>query len=394
MNPNQQAPQQNDAFFEEETIDLRHYWRVLMRFKWDIMGLGVIATLVTGLVVMGIPDVYESSSTLMIESKQAQITSIKELYGIDSGQSEYFATQYALLSNRNLAEKVVAELGLTTHREFIPDANDEGAGFNWQAYMPGFLSEFLNRDSNAAAANITAASEEQVLLAAVLKEFNTRLTIEPIRNTQLVKIYFEAEDPALAATVANTLADVYIEENLDQRFQASQKASTYLTDRLEGLRARLEESEQELQAFFEQEGLIDIQGVTTLNQQELDELTTELTDARRRRSELEAIYNQVQSLEGRPTDELLAFPAILNHESLLTIREESDDVNRELAELSERYGRRHPRMIALASRYENAQGNLERQVEQVRGSIENDYLAAMENERTTQSRLAQTSRCW
>ena len=386
----QQGAEAAELFFEEETIDLRHYWRVLMRFKWDIIGLGFVTTLVTGLVVIGFADIYQSTATLMIESREAQITSIEVLYGINSQQSEYFATQTELLKNRNLAEKVISELNLTQHREFIPEEEDEGLALNWREYIPGFLSEFLNRGSANSGAHIAAASEEQILLASVLAQYYSRLSIEPIRYTQLVKIHFEAEDPALAASVANTLADVYIEENLEQRFQASQKASAYLSERLEGLRARLEESERRLQAFFEQEQLINIQGVTTLNQQELDELTSELTEARRRRSELEAIYRQVKSMAGRPTDDLMAFPAILNHEAIQFNKAEADLVDGELAELAKRYGRNHPRMIALASRQSTAQANLERQVERVRGAIENDFLAAVENERSTQARLEQS----
>ena len=73
----QQGAAAAEPFFAEETIDLRHYWRVLMRFKWDIIGLGFVTTLVTGLVVIGFADIYQSTATLMIESREAQITSIE-----------------------------------------------------------------------------------------------------------------------------------------------------------------------------------------------------------------------------------------------------------------------------------------------------------------------------
>ena len=91
--------QQQEAFLEEETIDLRHYWRVLMRFKWGILSLGVLSAIVSALVLINADDIYESSATLLIESNRPNITSIEEIYGIESQTREYFSTQFELLKN-------------------------------------------------------------------------------------------------------------------------------------------------------------------------------------------------------------------------------------------------------------------------------------------------------
>jgi capsular exopolysaccharide synthesis family protein len=225
-------------------------------------------------------------------------------------------------------------------------------------------------------------------LASVLDQFNERLTVEPIRNTQLVRVHFEAKDPALAADVANNLADAYIEQHLEQRLAVTQKASSFLSERLEGLRQTVAAAEQRLQDFLDQEELVDVQGVTSLNAQQLDELNSQLVEASRARAEAEAIFRQVEPLKGRPVDELLAFPAILNHETVQPVMEVADEIDQEVAELSKRYGRRHPEMIAVMSRYDTAQANLERQVRQVIGTIENQYLAAVANEDAARARLA------
>ena len=74
--------QQQEGFLDEETIDLRHYWRVLMRFKWGILGLGLFSAIITALVMIKADDIYESTATLLIESNRPNITSIEEIYGI------------------------------------------------------------------------------------------------------------------------------------------------------------------------------------------------------------------------------------------------------------------------------------------------------------------------
>lgn len=377
---NQQFPNTNSQndFIEEETIDLRHYWRVLMRFKWGIAGLGILFAIVTALVVVNADNIYESSATLLIESNKPSITSIEDIYGIDAQSREYFSTQFELLKNRNLAERVIRDLDLLNNPEFIPE---EESGFSPRA----FLSSLLSPQGGAT----VSVDAEQILMANVLGKFNEQLTISPIRNTDLVTIIFESKDPRLAADVANRLANSYIENNLEQRLTSTQLASSWMTERLSGLRATLDESEQRLQAFLEAEQLVDIEGIAALNIQELDELTTQNNEARRARAESETIYRQIQETGEGSIAEILSIPAVLNHPAMERVRDNLDDVEQEIADLSQRYGRRHPRMIALNSQLVEVQRTLERQAQQVLGSIENDYRTAVNNERVTEQRLAQ-----
>lgn len=371
----QNTHSQND-FIDEDSIDLRHYWRVLMRFKWGIAGLGLLSAIVTALIVINADNIYESSATLLIESNQPSITSIEDIYGIDAQSREYFSTQFELLKNRNLAERVIRDLDLLTNPEFIPE---EEGGFSPREFLSALLS-------SQESATVTV-DPEQVLLANVLEKFNGQLTISPIRNTDLVTITFESQDPRLAADVANRLANAYIESNLEQRLESTQLASNWMSERLSGLRSTLDESEQRLQEFLETEQLVDIEGVAALNIQELDELTTQNNEARRVRAESETVYRQIQETGESSIAELLSIPAVLNHPAMERVRDNLDDVEQEIADLSQRYGRRHPRMIALNSQLVEVQRTLERQAQQVLGSIKNDYQTAVDNERLTQQRL-------
>ena len=68
--------------------------------------------------------VYEATATLLIESEQANVVSIEEVYGIDSSQREYYQTQFEILSSRRLAERVIDDLGIRNHSEFDPDNSE------------------------------------------------------------------------------------------------------------------------------------------------------------------------------------------------------------------------------------------------------------------------------
>ena len=94
-NDNQPFPV--ERLMNEEVIDLRQYWRTLMRYKWGILGFAVIITVLTVLLVFSMKPVYRATATLLIESQQANVVSIEEVYGLDKGNSEYLLTQFVSL---------------------------------------------------------------------------------------------------------------------------------------------------------------------------------------------------------------------------------------------------------------------------------------------------------
>jgi len=83
-------------------------------------------------------------------------------------------------------------------------------------------------------------------LAAVLLD---SLTVEPIRNSKLVKIHYDSPDPALAAQIVQVLAETFIQLSLERRFDAASYAKNFLEQRLAQVKGRLEDSDQALVAF-------------------------------------------------------------------------------------------------------------------------------------------------
>ena len=69
---------------DSEMIDLGHYWQTVRRYLWRIISLAVFITVLVALIVMSITPQYTATAKLLIESKQAKITSIEEVYGLDA----------------------------------------------------------------------------------------------------------------------------------------------------------------------------------------------------------------------------------------------------------------------------------------------------------------------
>lgn len=363
-----------EAQVEEEAIDLRHYWHVVRRHLGSILGLAFIVTLIAVLVVFAMQPVYRATATLLIESNPAKVVSIEEVYGIDASQGKYYQTQYEILQSRTLAERVIDKLELALNPEFN---TKEKPLVDWRRWLPFGLQTGEVAPSEA---------ERRLQLASA---FLDRLSIEPIRNTQLVKIHFEAHDAGLAATVANAVGDAYIELTLDARMQMTRSATAWLTERLSGMKQKLEDAERRLQAFRERERLVDIKGVLTLTAKNLDETTAKLVEARNHRAQAESLYRQVMAL-GKPAPEKLeSIPQILKHPLVASLKVAEAQAESRLSELSKRYGPKHPKMIAAASELEAARASLRQRLRSIVAGIEKDYEAARANEAALTAALEQ-----
>jgi polysaccharide biosynthesis transport protein len=364
----------------EDEIDLGEYLRILSTHKWSILGFAIVVTLLTTLVVFSIEPVYEATTTILIESEEENVVSIEEVYGIPGANDEYFETQNQILQSRNLAEKVIDKLKIPTHPEFDPEQQEPGLRENIMSWLP---VNFLEDDE---------VVSDYAIRNGIVGKFRKQLKVSPIRNSQLINITFESIDPQLTATVANTLAKIYISSDLEGRLAMTHKATGSITEQLEELKKNLEASEKALQTFREKEKLIDIKGVDSLAAKELDELTVELVQARRSRTEFETAYRQAIALKGKPIEAYESIPAVLRDKGLQNAKEFKAEAERKVSELKKRYGPKHPKMIAAIDELAAADSNVNKQIVNVIDSLKKEYEVARAKESHLSGAMSRTKR--
>ena len=369
----------------DDEIDLLHLWRIIWRRKWSIISLTLVVMMLAALVVLTITPVYQAVSTLMIEKQGAKVVSIEDVYGLDSSSNEYLQTQFELLKSRNLAERVVRDLNLTQHPEFdirqqpepMIDIRGWMSGIDIRQYLPITMPE----DIAAGDQPLTEADIFDWAVEKLMKSTN----IVPVGKTQLVKVQIELEDALMAAEAANALANAFIESQLEARLDMTQTATSWMNERLAGLKEKLQFSERQLQEFRERENLVDLQGVTTVTAGELSQTGDRLIDARRARAEAESQYRQVASMKSGGWQRLATVPAVLSNPLIQQFKAEEAKARSKVEELSRRYGPQHPKMQSARSELETATASLRSQVEQIVASIEREYQLARANENSLQS---------
>lgn len=345
---------------QDDVIDLLQYWKIVNKFKWRILGFAFVVTFLCALVVFTLTPKYSTSATLLIEAQQAKTVSIEEVYGLDSTRNEYFLTQFEILKSKSLSEKVIHRLELTDKAEFAGDEESFNLKSWIKSLIPFLPKKQLDDESSAHLQRLT-----------VLDNFSDKLSISPVRKTQLVKISFESEDPKLAAQVVNTLGDTYIESHLEAKMGITRKAADWLNIRLDDLKTRLDDSEQKLEKFTLENDLSVVRGVTGLSGSRLESLEQQLLVEEQKRGEAYSLYSIVTE-SGRNNLSLLeSLEEVTSNRTIQDFKKEEILVQSKVSELSKVYGPKHPKMISAIAELNSISQKLQDEITNLVSNAEN-----------------------
>ncbi len=376
--PHQGLSPQN---FEEETIDLREYWSVIRRHLWGIIGLSLAITLLAIVVVFSLDPIYKANTTILLESQEANVVSIEEIYGINSKNMDYYYSQLEILKSRSIAEKVVTKLNLISHPEFDPRQQKEPLiKFSPVGFIKGLVKDMMPESMKQPVVELTEEEIEELIFQGVVAQVMVGTTISEHKQSLFVSISFDAKSPKLAAQIATEIGNTYIKSGFEANLQMTEKAVGWLTERLSGLKEKLSESEQKLIEYRKHENLLDVQGTQTISARELDEISSKLIEARRDRSKLQSVYSQIHQAKKGGIEQYESIAGILDSPSVQHAKNSHHDAQNTVAELSKRYGLKHPKMQSAMANYEKAKVNYLSRLKSVARGIEGQYRAAQSSE--------------
>jgi len=367
---------------EIEQLDLVRYWRAIARNKWRILALVVLVGLIATLYAYSLKPIYRSAATVLVEGSRPKGAgvSMDELYVAYTGTTrDFYLTQFEIIKSREFAERLVRVMALTKHPEFDPN----------QAPKPWYAAL---RPTFGGAGGAPSKGADEEIFDGVVGAVMARTSLQPVRNTQLVKISFDSGDPELAARVPNTLATIYIVADMESRLESTRRTTDFLARQSENLKEKLVQSENALQQYREREKIVDVKGVSLAGaSRQLEELSSSLVEARRKRADLEAAQQQVNAArQGKSADSLETLPYLLRHPLVQRAKDAESEAERRLSDASKRYGEDHPRMVAAQAELKAARENLTRQVNTVAQGITKDYELARANEAAIEAALGRS----
>lgn len=357
----------------EEEVHLRDYLNVIIRRKWIVITflIAVITTVTVGTFMMR-PQ-YKSTVTIKIDKENPNILSFKDVVGLERAEEDYYQTQYKILKSRNLAKRVIRSQRLYEHPEFSPVRKQEKP----DDIVPALLKQ-------------TSILQDENVSSSLVNTFIERLDVSPLQKSRLVNVSFVSYDPELSARVANAIGQAFIELNIESKFEATHQARAWLEKQLQGLKAKVERAEEELNEYAARNEIIfiektDEKGIGTDSEnivtKKLSELSTELTEATSERISKEALYREIISGEPDSSSVVMSNPLIME------LKKTHASLESEYNELLKIYKPDYPKMVRLKEHMNQIKKKLDQETKKVVSSVKKDYEVALKREQKLKAAL-------
>ena len=368
----------------EDERHLSDYLRVIYKRRWVAIPAFLIVFVIGAINSFRQTPIYESRAQILIEKDTPKVGNLTTMFQENDGwyNDDFYQTQYRILQSRSLARKTVELMNLPAHPGVQRAAEPPSMSFSVTGLASGAIGgikRMVSGETPAQPAPPPPAEPGDKLMPYVGLVLGS-LTVSPVRNSRLVELRLSSTDPQLAADMANAHARAYIQQNMEMRFSASKDATDWLGEQLAEQRKKVEESEAALQRYKEAHDAVAVEDRQNIVVQRLGDLNAAVTKVKTLRIEKEAQYNQLKSLQGTPA--LDSFPAVIANEYIQKLKSDIGDLQRQQAQLAEKYGDRHPEMVRIRSAIDSAQAKYEAEVSNIVHSVRAEYEAALAQERS------------
>jgi polysaccharide biosynthesis transport protein len=260
----------------------------------------------------------------------------------------YIETQSKILTSETLALQTIRNSGLTARPEF---SSPEGP-------------------SEAVAIGSLANQKRPPELAGFLGS----LSVKRVPNSRLMDVSFESTDPQLAARIVNAHIATYIEQNFRSRYDATTRATTWLTDQLEELKIKVQRAEDARIAYERQNQIWTLDDKQNITTQRLADVNRQLSDAQSERMKKESLYEFAK--EGN----LDAVPQVQNNTALMDVLKRRTEVSRDYNEALSQYGPNFPKVQRIQAQLKDVDDSIEKEKQRILAGLESDFREARQRE--------------
>jgi succinoglycan biosynthesis transport protein ExoP len=329
----------------ETPLDLRRYLRVVWKRRWSCAAV-VLVTFVSAVVFTAnqIPQ-FQAAATVLIEPQAPKVVSVQDVAPVVPSE-EYYATQFKLIQTRPVIERAIDRLRL---KERIP-------------------------------ALAKVKDPYRALIGS--------LTVEPIKNTQLVLVKFEHSDPVVAADVANGIANEYVRYNLETKHKAAQEALVWLNEQLTSLRTQTQQSSKALQAYQARADLLGLKEQNHIAQSKLVDANRVYLEAQNQRLAIEVKLRELTRLAQDPRG-ADTVQAVADDPLLKKLRMDASDLLTERSKLAQLYKEKHPDLQALDAQIKQLNLRLQAEIQKMQRTVETELKMARAREESLLANVSQ-----
>lgn len=321
---------------EADLIDIGALLGSLWRAKVPLALAGLLAGAATYALVSRVEPTYRAQAQVMLDPRQQLMINDENLIPQLTLSESVMASQVAVLRSNLLVERVAQDLDLAARPEFNPALVPPSLLSNAKAWIKGSLGLGQGREAPA-----DPAKTESIRAAAVVRELQNRIGVAQDGISYVISISASSTDPELAAAIANTTANAFIAQQIEQRTAATEGATRWLDQRVTDLRAQVEAAEAAIAEFKANKLVLEGSTQEAASQQLLN-LATQVSEARARQAATSARYDQARTLS--EAGDLNAVASVADSAVIATLRTQRAELQRTIRQLSELYEPSDPRL--------------------------------------------------
>ncbi len=342
-----------------EDIDLRIILNTLRRRRKLIFGATLLSFLASLAFVNMVSPKFTSEARLLLENQDNYFARPEKDMRAGSTliDPEDVLSQVQLAQSQSVSRAVIKKLNLGTTPEF--DSVLKGVPF----YMRLPIMLGLVRDP-------TIISPED----RVLDTYTNKVNVFAIGKSRVLSIEATSQDPKLAAKIANSVAEQYLEQQTLAKKQTMQNGSAWLVDNIEPLRQKVIDADAKVEAFRTKSNLFLGTNNNTIANQQLSELNTQLSSARSTSSDQQSRAKMIR--QALQTNRIFDFSEVLKDDLIRRLSENRSNLRALLASEERIYLAQHPRLKELNAQISDLEGQIRSAAERTARSLENDARAA------------------
>lgn len=314
---------------------------------------------------------FTSTASMVIDTRKVQLFQQQSVLGDIAVDSATVETQVEILKSENISLAVIRDQHLIDDPEFT------GSG-------AGLLGSVIDAVSGLLSDGHAPSEFEQTRKA--LERFEKSRTIKRLGLTYVMEIGFTSKDPAKAARIANAIADAYIVDSLEAKYQATRRASVWLQDRIKELRTQASAAQKAVVDFKTANNIVDTGG-RLMNEQQLAEVNSQLIMAHAATAEAKARLDRMNDIQKQDVPDANVADALKN-DTIVKLRGQYVDMASKESIWAMKYGSDHLAAVNLRRQMAEIKKNIQDELQRIRESYKSDYDIAVTREESIKSSLA------
>lgn len=367
--PQMQPGLDGNALSPVLSLDIPWMLRTFRKWLSVIVGVSIGLTAIAAIAVFQITPRYTAEALVLIDPQRTQVMDVESVMSGLGSDTSTIQSQVAILQSRAIARRVAEKENLIEDPEFNSSLSAPSAfrfvdPYYWFA---GSKTATLAIDKDAA---------YEARMNSIVGRLVRSTEVSRIGLTYILAIKFTSIDKTKAARIANEIANVYIVDQLEAKFEATRQANEWLANRLADLRTQVEISERAVEIYRSENGLQSSgKAGVTINQQQLSELNAQLILAKTSLAEKQAKYQRAKQIlsSGGSIESVVD---VLQSTTISNLRAKEAELARQQAELSSKYGERHPAIVNTQAQRRDVERQIGAEVRRIVGSIQNEAAIA------------------